>query len=86
MDGDELLIVFSALSRDSTNNEPEREQALKLVRAFIDYEGLQYINQNVVRAVVAIAEQTDCRLRNVSLETLAELGMYNKMDGGKKSR
>ncbi|KAI9321769.1 Rapamycin-insensitive companion of mTOR, middle domain-containing protein [Dichotomocladium elegans] len=71
------VFIIRALSRDSSNHEPEREQALKLVRSFIEYEGLPYINQGLVRAVVSIAEQTDCRLRNVSLETLAELAILD---------
>lgn len=40
----------------------------------MEYDGLKYIKQDIVRAVMAIAEQSDCRLRNISLETLAELG------------
>jgi hypothetical protein len=62
------------MARDSDTFEPEREQTLKLVRAFLQYNGVIYISQNIVRAVVAIAEQTDCRLRNICLETIAELG------------
>lgn len=66
------------MAREGSANEPECEQTLKLVRAFIEYGGLKYINQGIVRAVVAIAEQMDNRLRNVSLETLAELGKHDK--------
>lgn len=71
-------ILNRALSRDPKNSEPEREQSLKLVRAFIEYDGLRFLKQDIVRAVVAIAEQTECRLRNISLETLAELGMIGR--------
>jgi hypothetical protein len=46
---------------------------LKLIRSFIEYGGVKHINQGIVRAVVALAEQQDCRLRNIALETLAEL-------------
>ncbi|KAG0172866.1 hypothetical protein DFQ28_009870 [Apophysomyces sp. BC1034] len=67
------VFIVRALARESENHEPEREQTLKLVRSFIEYDGVMHISQNIVRAVVAIAEQADCRLRNVSLETLAEL-------------
>ncbi|OAD74296.1 hypothetical protein PHYBLDRAFT_111901, partial [Phycomyces blakesleeanus NRRL 1555(-)] len=66
-----------ALARDPEQHEPEREQTVKLVRSFIEYGGVKYISQNVVRAVVAIAEQPDCRLRNISLETLAELSILD---------
>lgn len=62
-----------ALARDPEACEPEREQTLKLIRAFIEYGGVKHINQGIVRAVVALAEQQDCRLRNIALETLAEL-------------
>lgn len=67
--------IFSAraLARDPEACEPEREQTLKLIRSFIEYGGVKYINQGIVRAVVALAEQQDCRLRNIALETLAEL-------------
>ncbi|KAI7853777.1 Rapamycin-insensitive companion of mTOR, middle domain-containing protein [Circinella umbellata] len=71
------IFIVRALSRDPNNHEPEREQSLKLVRSFIEYNGLDYINQGIVRAIVAIAEQTDCRLRNISLETLAELAILD---------
>ncbi|KAI9498276.1 Rapamycin-insensitive companion of mTOR, middle domain-containing protein [Zychaea mexicana] len=71
------IFIVRALSRDPNNHEPEREQSLKLVRSFIEYNGLRYINQGIVRAIVAIAEQTDCRLRNISLETLAELAILD---------
>ncbi|KAF7728197.1 hypothetical protein EC973_006591 [Apophysomyces ossiformis] len=67
------VFIVRALARDSENHEPEREQTLKLIRSFIEYGGVMYISQNIIRAVVAIAEQADCRLRNISLETLAEL-------------
>jgi rapamycin-insensitive companion of mTOR len=69
------LDIFSAraLARDPEGYEPEREQTLKLIRSFIEYRGVKYINQGIVRAVVAIAEQQDSRLRSIALETLAEL-------------
>ncbi|GAA5806120.1 hypothetical protein HPULCUR_011649 [Helicostylum pulchrum] len=69
------LDIFStrALARDPEGYEPEREQTLKLIRSFIEYGGVKYINQSIVRAIVAIAEQLDSKLRNIALETLAEL-------------
>ncbi|KAI9485740.1 MAG: Rapamycin-insensitive companion of mTOR, N-term-domain-containing protein [Benjaminiella poitrasii] len=67
------LFCTRALARDQDGYEPEREQTIKLIRSFIEYGGVKHINQSIVRAVVAIAEQQDCRLRNIALETLAEL-------------
>ncbi|ORZ19033.1 Rapamycin-insensitive companion of mTOR, N-term-domain-containing protein [Absidia repens] len=71
------IFIVRAMARDSDTFEPEREQTLKLVRTFLQYNGVIYISQNVVRAVVAIAEQTDCRLRNICLETIAELAILD---------
>ncbi|KAI8394190.1 Rapamycin-insensitive companion of mTOR, N-term-domain-containing protein [Radiomyces spectabilis] len=67
------VFIIRALARDSDIHEPEREQIIKLIRAFIEYGGIQHVHQGIVRAIVAIAEQTDSRLRNICLETLAEL-------------
>jgi hypothetical protein len=67
------LYCNRALARDPEGYEPEREQTVKLVRAFIEYGGVKHVNQGIVRAVVAIAEQQDSKLRNIALETLAEL-------------
>lgn len=56
----------------------EREQALKLVRAFLDVkDGVYEIAPSVVRIIVAIAEHTDDRLRSISIMTLAELLIRN---------
>lgn len=52
----------------------EREQALKLVRAFLDVKGgVKEISRSVVRAVAAVAGQAEDRLRSMCLETLAEI-------------
>jgi rapamycin-insensitive companion of mTOR len=52
----------------------EREQALKFVRAFIEVPGgVKEISRGIVRGIVACAEQTDDRLRAISMETLAEI-------------
>lgn len=69
----DAMIQHRALSRDPEGYEPEREQTIKLIRAFIEYGRVKYINQGIVRAIVAIAEQQDGHLRNIALETLAEL-------------
>lgn len=56
--------------------ESERIEALKLVRCFITTkEGMQHVSDSVLRAVIAVAEQTDEKLRNVCLETLGEMSM-----------
>ncbi|KAI5204722.1 hypothetical protein E4T39_03433 [Aureobasidium subglaciale] len=52
----------------------EREQALKLVRAFLDVkDGVHEVTPAVVRIIVAIAEHPEDRLRSISIMTLAEL-------------
>ena len=52
----------------------EREQALKLVRAFLDVKGgVKQISRSVVRAIAAVAGQVEDRLRSMCLETLAEI-------------
>lgn len=61
--------------------ESERIEALKLVRCFITTkEGMQHISDGVMRAVIAIAEQTDEKLRNACLETLGEMGKPTRME------
>ncbi|KAF9137084.1 hypothetical protein BGX30_010572, partial [Mortierella sp. GBA39] len=56
--------------------ESERIEALKLVRCFVTTkEGMQHVSDSVLRAVIAIAEQTDEKLRNACLETLGEMIM-----------
>jgi rapamycin-insensitive companion of mTOR len=57
-----------------TRASVEREQALKFVRAFMEVKGgVREISRAVLRAVVAIAEHTDDRLRMICIETLAEI-------------
>lgn len=52
----------------------EREQALKLVRAFLDVkDGVHEVAPSIVRIIVAIAEHQDDRLRSICIMTLAEL-------------
>ncbi|KAF9286034.1 hypothetical protein BGZ68_003305 [Mortierella alpina] len=56
--------------------ESERIEALKLVRCFVTTkDGMQHISDGVMRAVIAIAEQADEKLRNACLETLGEMAM-----------
>jgi len=64
------LAVLSLVSRATV----EREQALKFVRAFLEIPGgVGEISREVVRAIVACAEQVDDRLRGIAMETLAEM-------------
>ncbi|KAI8586531.1 Rapamycin-insensitive companion of mTOR, N-term-domain-containing protein [Geranomyces variabilis] len=66
-----------ALTRDQ-RYEAEREQALKLIRQFIDIPGgAEVLPQNLARITVAVAEQVDDRLRSICLETLCELAIRN---------
>jgi rapamycin-insensitive companion of mTOR len=52
----------------------ERVQAVRLVRSFLDVAGgVEEISVGVVRALVAVAEQSDDKLRNIAIETLAEI-------------
>ncbi|KAF9171355.1 hypothetical protein BGX20_007728 [Mortierella sp. AD010] len=58
------------------NIESERIEALKLVRCFVTTkEGMQYVSDGVIRAIIAVAEQNDEKLRNACLETLGEMIM-----------
>ncbi|KAI8999819.1 Rapamycin-insensitive companion of mTOR, N-term-domain-containing protein [Gaertneriomyces semiglobifer] len=71
------VFIMRSLARDQ-RYDAEREQALKLVRAFLDVrEGALLLPQNLVRMLVAIAEQPDDKFRNVCLETLCELAVRN---------
>lgn len=78
----DTLIVIS-LSKDATHNI-EREQALKLVRKFLDTPGgPSEITRGIANAVLAIAELRDHptelqedRLRKVCIETTAELCLH----------
>ncbi|KAK3821257.1 MAG: Rapamycin-insensitive companion of mTOR, N-term-domain-containing protein [Benniella sp.] len=70
----DLFIVRSLMADQRI--ETERMEALKLVRCFVTTkEGMQYISDGVMRAVIAIAEQSDEELRNACLETLGEMIM-----------
>jgi rapamycin-insensitive companion of mTOR len=56
----------------------EREQAVKFVRAFLDVkDGAREVSRAVVRAIVAVAEQHDDRLRHICVLTLAEILMQD---------
>ncbi|KAG0237035.1 hypothetical protein BGW42_001928 [Actinomortierella wolfii] len=69
----DFFIIRSLMSDQRL--ESERIEALKLVRCFItSKEGMQFITDGVLRAVISIAEQADDKLRNACLETLGEMG------------
>lgn len=70
--GTDWSIVTSLVKENRANIE--REQALKLVRAFLDVKGGVYeISRGIVRILVAIAEHNDDKLRSVAILTLAEM-------------
>ena len=64
------------MSRPPSHNA-EREQALKLLRAFLDVpQGATFLTQGIVKAIVAVAEigpQGEDRLSAIAIETLAEI-------------
>jgi rapamycin-insensitive companion of mTOR len=63
-----------SLSRSPSQHNVEREQALKLLRAFMDIpEGVAFLTLGIVKAIVALAEGEE-RLAAIAAETLAEIG------------
>ncbi|KAK4226097.1 Rapamycin-insensitive companion of mTOR, N-term-domain-containing protein [Podospora fimiseda] len=68
----DYLVTWS-LAKDR-KADVEREQALKFVRAFLDVkDGVREISRAVVRAITAVAEEPEERLKPICLETLAEI-------------
>ncbi|KAK8220800.1 Rapamycin-insensitive companion of mTOR, N-term-domain-containing protein [Phyllosticta capitalensis] len=68
----DYLVILSLIKESKAS--VEREQALKFVRAFLEVkEGVKEMARSVIRIVVALAEHSDDRLRNISLLTLAEI-------------
>ena len=66
------LVILSLVKKHKTSLE--REQAIKFVRAFMEIkDGVAEISAGVVRALVAVAEQQDDRLRGICVLTLAEI-------------
>jgi len=71
------MYINRSLVRDN-KFEIERMQALKLVRKFIDTpKGVRLIPQSIVYVLISIIEQTDDKLRPLSMETLNELAIRN---------
>lgn len=66
------LIVLSLIKKEKA--ALEREQAVKLVRSFLDVKsGVHELSQSVVRSLVAVAEHNDDNLKDICLLTLAEV-------------
>jgi len=68
------IFIVRSLTRDQ-RYDVEREQALKLIRSLVDIPGtVDLIPQSVIRIVIAIAEQSEEKFRNICIETICELG------------
>ncbi|KZM28429.1 TOR signaling [Ascochyta rabiei] len=68
----DYLVILSLVKESKAS--VEREQALKFVRAFLDVkDGVEEVGRAVVRIIVAVAEHTEDRLRNIATLTLAEI-------------
>lgn len=69
----DCLVMLSLVKESKAS--VEREQALKFVRAFLDAKGggVEEIPRAIIRIIVAIAENTDDRLRNIAVLTLTEI-------------
>jgi rapamycin-insensitive companion of mTOR len=68
----DYLVILSLVKEGKAS--VEREQALKFVRAFLDVkDGVQELSRAVIRIIVAVAEHSDDRLRNIAILTLAEI-------------
>ncbi|ORY30470.1 ARM repeat-containing protein [Rhizoclosmatium globosum] len=71
------VFLVRALTRDH-RYDIEREQAMKMVRAFLDIEGaVQDMSFSLIRLLVALAENPDDKLRVVALETICEIAILN---------
>lgn len=67
--------ILKALVRDQ-KGEIEREQAFKLVRAFIDvHGGLKFLPRGVISVLISVAEQGDDKFKNLALVTLCEISV-----------
>ncbi len=69
--------IVRSLAKD-TKCQVEKEQAIKLIRAFLDVQdGASEITVSMIRSLAAIADQTDDKLRYICIETLAEIFIMN---------
>ncbi|KAF2205609.1 hypothetical protein GQ43DRAFT_477202 [Delitschia confertaspora ATCC 74209] len=68
----DYLVILSLVKESKAS--VEREQALKFVRSFLDVkDGIEELSCAVIRIIVAVAEHTDDRLKNIAILTLAEI-------------
>ncbi len=68
----DYLVILSLIKERKA--DVEREQALKLVRAFLEVkDGVREMSRAVVRTIAAVAEHGEDRLKAICLETLAEI-------------
>ena len=66
------LTILSLIKKEKA--ALEREQAVKLIRAFLDVKsGVYELSVAVVRSLVAVAEHNDDNLKDICLLTLAEI-------------
>lgn len=66
------FVIVRSLAKDA-KCQLERLHALKLARLFLDIPNCtEIINTGIIRSLVAVAEQTDEKLRSIAIETLAE--------------
>ncbi|SCU89126.1 LAMI_0D12486g1_1 [Lachancea mirantina] len=63
-----FLII--SLAKDSASLI-EREQAMKLIRSFLDYK--EGISKGIVRAIISCIDNSDDKLRDIAIETLLEM-------------
>lgn len=69
------VFILRTLIRD-VKNEMEREQALRLIRAFIDCpQGIAFLPFSMVSILVSMSEHAEDKLRNIALQTLSELAL-----------
>ncbi|KAJ3140072.1 hypothetical protein HK100_010701 [Physocladia obscura] len=69
------IFIVRALTRDH-RFDLEREQAIKLVRVFIDVDAI-LLSTSIVRILVALAENPEDKLRFIAVETLCEIAILN---------
>ncbi|CCH45189.1 Target of rapamycin complex 2 subunit [Wickerhamomyces ciferrii] len=70
----DVLIIISLAK--GTSHDIEREQALKLIRKFLEIEnGASELTLGITNAIQAIAEQIDENLKNICIETMCEISL-----------
>lgn len=67
--------LLRALARDS-KGDVEREQAFKLVRAYIDCpSGVEFLPRSIVATIAVSTEQSEDKFRPIAIETICELAV-----------